>query len=286
MNIIDAEGVKLNYLENGTGPTVVLIHGVIEDYRAWGAQVEVLSKRFRTISYSRRCAFPNQNRDFANSSVENNAKDLVELIAKTGGGPVHLIGHSYGGAVAALCALKNPGLVRSLVLIEPHLVTMLIKDPDSLAQNLSLLLRKPSAALSRRKILKKAQEPALQALDQKNDEKALQLILDGLQDRQNAIQQYSERDRVMMRDNAETIREVATKPPRFTKAEAKRISQPTLLLTGEWSIKMYGAIVEELHRTMPNNQSVTIRNAWHMPHIENPGACSEEILKFLAEHAA
>jgi len=286
MNVIDVDGVKLNYVESGTGPTVILIHGVLQDYRAWGAQVEVLSKRFRTISYSRRCSFPNQNRDFANSSVENNVKDLVGLIARTGGGPVHLIGQSYGGAVAALCALKQPGLVRSLVLIEPHLVTMLIRDSHSAAQNLSLLLRKPSAAMSARKILKKAQEPALRELDRKNGEKALGLILDGFQDRQNAIEQYPETARAMMRDNAETIREVTTKPPLFTKEDAKRMSQPTLLLTGEWSIKMYKAIVEELHKTTPNNQMVTIRNAWHMSHIENPEGCNEVILKFLTEHAA
>ena len=46
------------------------------------------------------------------------------------GGPFHLVGHSYGGAVAVRAALTYPGCFRSLVLIEPVLFGLLIaEDP-------------------------------------------------------------------------------------------------------------------------------------------------------------
>jgi pimeloyl-ACP methyl ester carboxylesterase len=283
MKMIDVDGVKLNYQEKGNGPTLILIHGIPTDYRAWEEQVDVLSKNFRTISYSRRCAFPNQNKDYASSTVENNEKDLEGLIAQIGGGPVHLIAHSYGGAVAANCALKNPDLVRSLVLIEPWLLTMLLKNPDSKIQNLSFLLRKPSVALSGRKAMKNTLA-MYKELDRKNMEKVLQMFLDGLQDQPNTMKQYSSAILEMMRANVGTVGELRTKSPLFTKKEAKRVSQPTLLLTGERSIKILQAIVGELHKSMPNNEMVTIPNAAHMSHIENPKAVNEAMSKFIKGH--
>ncbi len=225
MKMIDVDGVKLNYQEKGTGPTLILIHGIPTDYRAWDEQVEVLSKNFRTITYSRRCAFPNQNKDYADSTIENNEKDLEGLIAQIGGSPVHLVAHSYGGAVAAHCALKRPDLVRSLVLIEPWLLTMLLKDPDSKIQNLSFLLRKPSVAMSGRKAMKNTLA-MYKELDQKNMEKVLQMFLDGLQDQPNTMKQYSTATLEMMRANVGTVGELRTKSPLFTKYEARRLLSP------------------------------------------------------------
>jgi non-heme chloroperoxidase len=89
MNAIEVNSVKLHVEENGIGPTVVLVHGIPTDYRVWRPQVDELSRHYRMISYSRRCAFPNQYNDYAKSTIENNATDLEGLIARTVGGPVH-----------------------------------------------------------------------------------------------------------------------------------------------------------------------------------------------------
>jgi len=284
LNILNTEGVKLSFQESGTGSTVILVHGTASDSRSWGFQVEPLSKHFRTVSYCRRCAYPNQDRDFANSTVENNAKDLVVLIKKAGGAPVNLIGHSYGGATAAFCALKQPELVRNLVLIEPYLPSIL-GDPKSAVQSLSLLLRKPSVARDAQKALKTG-EAIIQELDRKNFDKALQMFYDLLWDRPEVELPLPERARIMMLDNIETIRELNAKPPIFTKEEARRISQPTLLLNGNLSSKFLTGIVEELHDTIPNNQVITIQDAGHILQSEKPQECNEAILKFLMEHAS
>lgn len=54
----------------------------------------------------------------------------LEPVFEATGGPFHLIGHSYGGAVAARAALTYPGCFRSLVLIEPVLFGLLTaEDP-------------------------------------------------------------------------------------------------------------------------------------------------------------
>lgn len=249
----------------------------------WKAQVDRLSGDYHTISYSRRCAVPNQYSDHASSTVENNEKDLEELIARTGGGPVHLIGHSYGGPVAALCALRHPELVRSLVLIEPYLPGMIV-DQKSMIASLSLLIRKPSLAMSGVNSLNNI-KTTLQGVNGKNMEKALDTYYSNTWERKDVKVQLSEPARTMMLENMETFKELLTEAPTFKKEDAARIVPPTLILTGEHTIKYMKAVATELHRTIPNNQIVIIRNASHYPHIENPGECNDAMVKFFSEHA-
>lgn len=240
-------------------------------------------RNYRTISYSRRCALPNQFNDYANSTIENNAKDLEELIDRTGGGSVHLIGHSYGGPVAALCALRHPEFVRSLVLIEPYLPRMVV-DQKSMIDSLSLLIRKPSLAMSGLKSLNNI-KTMLREVSRKNMEKALDTYYSNTWEHKDVKVQLSMSARAMMLDNMETFRELLTEVPTFNKDDAARIVPPTLILTGEHTIKYMKGVAMELHVTIPNNQIVIIRNASHYPHIENPKECNDKIMEFLSEHA-
>jgi pimeloyl-ACP methyl ester carboxylesterase len=58
----------------------------------------------------------------------------LEPVFEAAGEPLHLIGHSYGGAVAVRAALTYPGRFRSLVLIEPVLFGLLLtEEPDQAA---------------------------------------------------------------------------------------------------------------------------------------------------------
>ncbi len=51
--------------------------------------------------------------------------ELVEHLLDMLAGPAHLVGHSFGGAVALLTAVRNPGRVRSLYAYEPVLFSLL-----------------------------------------------------------------------------------------------------------------------------------------------------------------
>lgn len=282
MNTVEVNGVKLSFEETGTGPKVVLVHGIPSDYRVWGPQVERLSGEYRTISYSRRCAFPNQCNDYANSTIENNAKDLEELIVRTGG-PAHVISHSYGGPVAALCALRRPELVRSLVLIEPYLPGMIV-DQKSMIDSLSLLVRNPSLARSGMKALdniKKTQQEVFR----KNMDNALDSYYPNTWEGGDVKFPLAESARAMMLENMETFKELLNEAPAFKKEDARRIMQPTLVLSGEHTIKYMKAVAEELRKAIPDSQVAVIRNASHYPHVENPKGCTDAMLKFLSEQA-
>jgi pimeloyl-ACP methyl ester carboxylesterase len=283
MNAIEVNGVKLHVEEIGTGPTVILVHGIPSDYRVWRPQVDVLSRHYRTISYSRRCAFPNQYSDYAQSTIENNATDLEELIAGAGGGPVHLISHSYGGPIVTLCTLRHPELVRSLVLIEPHLPGMLVdlRDP---ASGMALYTRNPSLALSGQASLKNI-EATQEEVSRKNPEKALDGYYPNTWKGKDVKVPLSASARAVMLDNMETFNELLAGAPTFNREDAARIVPPTLVVAGEHTMEWQSSVAAELHETIPNNRLAIIPNAAHYPHIESPEECTAKISAFLSEHA-
>ena len=283
MNAIEVNGVKLHVEEIGTGPTVILVHGIPSDYRVWKPQVDVLSRHYRTISFSRRCAFPNQYSDYAQSTIENNATDLEELIAGAGGGPVHLIGHSYGGPIVTLCTLRHPELVRSLVLIEPHLPGMLV-DPRDPASGMALYTRNPSLALSGQASLKNI-EATQEEVSRKNLEKALDGYYPNTWKGKDVKVPLTASARAVMLDNMETFNELLAGAPTFNREDAARIVPPTLVVAGEHTMEWQSSVAAELHETIPNNRLAIIPNAAHYPHIESPEECTAKISAFLSEHA-
>ncbi len=282
MPTADVGGVSIYYEERGEGTPVVFVHGIPTDYRAWGAQRDAFSKGRRMIALSRRYAAPNKREgDVSDSTVENNAVDLKGFIDKIGGGKVDLVGHSYGGFISALVAAHHPDSVRSLVLAEPAISTMLVADQTSSAQALGLLFRSPSVALSGRKFQTQSLVPSLKALENGEKEKAVELNVDGVQDLKGAFRGLPEETRKMMLDNAKTVAELKTKFPAFTAKEAARISCPTLVLNGEQSALYLRRIGELVTKTVPGARRLMVPGSRHFPHMENPEFFNEKAMGFL-----
>jgi len=283
MPTVDVGGVSLYYEEWGSGRTVVFVHGIPTDYRAWRGQEAVFSKGRRMVAVSRRYAAPNTREgDVSDSTVHNNAVDLKGFIEKVAGGPVDLVGHSYGGFVSAFLAADHGDLVRSLVLVEPAVSTLLVADQTSSSQLLGLLLRSPSVALSGRRFQSGSLAPSLKALEAGETSRAVELNVDGVQDMKGAFAKLPEETKRMMKDNARTIAELKTVFPRFTAAEARLISCPTLIVNGENSALWLRKIGELLAEAVPKSQLVKVNGARHFPHMENPDEFNKQVLAFLS----
>jgi pimeloyl-ACP methyl ester carboxylesterase len=281
MPTAEVGGVSIFYEEAGSGPPVVFVHGIPTDYRAWKNQTEAFSKDRRMVALSRRYAAPNKrDGDVSDSTVQNNAVDLKGFIEKIGG-PVDLVGHSYGGFASAFLAADHPDLVRKLILVEPAISTLLVADQSSAAQALGLLFRSPSAALSGRKFQTRSLGPSLKALEAGQLEKAVELNVDGIQDREGAFRALPEETRNMMLDNARTVGELKTKFPRFTAAEAAKISMPTLIVNGESSAPYLRKIGELMARAVPGSKRVVVPGSRHFPHMENAAFFNEKVLGFM-----
>jgi pimeloyl-ACP methyl ester carboxylesterase len=282
MPTADVGGVSIFYEERGSGDPVVFVHGIPTDYRAWGAQTEAFYQGRRMISLSRRYAAPNTRQgDVSDSTIQNNAMDLKGFIENVGGGRVNLVGHSYGGFVSAFLAANHHDLVKSLVLVEPAISTLLVADQTSSSQALGLLLRSPSVALSGRRFQTQSLVPSLKALENGELEKAVELNVDGVQDMKGAFRGLPEETRKMMLDNAKTVAELKTRFPTFTAKEAGLISCPTLVINGEESARYLRKIGELMAKAVPRAKRIMVPRSRHFPHMENPEYFNDQVLGFL-----
>jgi pimeloyl-ACP methyl ester carboxylesterase len=113
---IRGEAVNLAFLVSGEGPPVVLLHGLGASSGVWHVQEPELARHHRVYALD----LPGSGRS-PMPRTPPSGDWAVEVVAtfidRVVGGPVTLIGHSMGGAIALLCALQRPKLVRSLVLV-------------------------------------------------------------------------------------------------------------------------------------------------------------------------
>ena len=103
-------GDSIHYVDVGNGDPIVLVHGVMDDYRTWDAQMDDFSRNNRVIAYSLRGGYPNkQILDSAvDYSLNQNTKDLIEFLKTIKLGPVHLVGHSSGAFASLLTTIEHP----------------------------------------------------------------------------------------------------------------------------------------------------------------------------------
>lgn len=128
---VNGVGLKVNRYScrrpNGTDgqhPAVVLIHGLTVDHSGLGFTVGMpLTRTAEVLLYDLR-GHGRSEMVPSGYRVTDHVADLVALLDAQGmDQPVHLVGGSYGGAVAAAMALEHPQRVASLGLIEgliPH----------------------------------------------------------------------------------------------------------------------------------------------------------------------
>ena len=108
--------VGLNFCDEGTGPEVLLIHGVGSDLESWGGVLSRLSSSRRYIRYDLR-GHGSSYRTPGPYSLSDFVEDAVALLDHLGVAKVSVIGFSLGGLIAQALSLAHPQRVRCLTLI-------------------------------------------------------------------------------------------------------------------------------------------------------------------------
>lgn len=266
---VDVDGVRVHYQEAGDAdaPALVLIHGFASSTLVWSK----VFLRFAEVGYRVIAVdmlgygYSAKPRD-AEYTIPGQAKLLTRLLDCLGISRAIFVGSSYGGAVAATCALDYADRVEKLVLVGT------VNNNRPLAFKLMRVFGSPlfgdvvsplligSRRLLRRR-MKRVYDRHAWVLDERRvDARHLPLRAAGTQ---RAI------IRTVRRWDAERISN-----------DAHLISQPTLLLWGENDREIPLADGERLHAEIPGSRLIVFLNCGHLPHEEYPEGFTGVVIDF------
>jgi epoxide hydrolase 4 len=135
---IEANQVRLHYVEQGEGDLVVLLHGFPEFWYSWRYQIPVLARHFKVVVPDLR-GYNDSDKPATGYDLETVTTDIHCLIENLGYRCAHVIGHDLGGSIAWNLAQQFPKSIDRLgILNAPHpqkFLQGLTGNPDQLRRS-------------------------------------------------------------------------------------------------------------------------------------------------------
>lgn len=259
---------KPNVRTAGYGTPVICLHATAGSSRQWESLAGALPAGHQLVAPD----FSGHGRTPVAGGMDALNEDLALAESLLDAGEaVHLVGHSYGGAVALRLALKHPARIRSLVLFEPAAWR--------------ILLDAKSAALSTVEILRVAMRMRRAAATGEAEEAAKHFIDywsgDGSWD---CLPQF-QRERFaaqMGRINDHFTALLADATPASAYAG---LDVPTLILSGDDGPLSGRHISHLMHRLLPRAELQVLADVGHMGPVTRPELVNPLIARFIARHA-
>jgi pimeloyl-ACP methyl ester carboxylesterase len=254
------DGARLHYDLAGdpAGEPVVFVHGFSLDRRMWDDQLTAFGAVHRVVRYDAR--------GFGRSSLPTgeyaHADDLRALLDHLDLGPVHLVGLSMGGGIAAGFALAYPDATRSLVLVDAAIPGY--RWSPAFGAFLAML---PQHARERGVAAARELWLAADLFAPARERPAVAAKLRAI------VADYSgwhwlHRDP----ERAET-------PPALERID--QVRAPTLLVLGERDLPDFHDCADRIADRLPGPARVVVANAGHLPNMEEPARFDEAVLAFL-----
>ncbi len=275
MPVIDVRGARVAYSAAGSGETVLLLHSSACSSAQWRALSETLQARYRVLAPDFHGYGQTDQRPGPASPGLIDAAALVEAVLSAEAEHIHLVGHSYGGAVALRCAADRPERLLSLTLIEPVAFHLLSHAPSLTAEHALF-----------REVADLAADVAQAAADG-DGRRGMARFIDYWNgagawarlrpDQQSALAQQTARVTLDFRDTM-------TDPTRIETLQ--RIAAPALVLRGSESPQPSRRIAALLARILPNARLQTIEAGGHMLPLTHAEAVNAAILDHLSHRTA
>lgn len=289
MKTLEVQGGDLAYVEQGTGPPVVFVHGDLSDFRTWDAQIPAFAPRCRAVAYSRRYHSPNDPiPDGVDNQMAAHVDDLSQLLQKLDAAPAHLVGDSWGAFVCLRLAIQAPGRVRSMVLAEPPVLPLLgISLPPKPRELMRLIIRQPRTAFAFLRFGGKVVAPATAQFRRGDLERGMEIFARGVLTPE-VFDALPQARRKQARENIRPLAAALTgegfKPVR--EADVAAVSTPVLLVMGEHTPSLFKCLTDRLEALLPNCRRVTLPDATHSAHEQNVDAYNHAVLAFLDDLTA
>lgn len=250
---------RIAYRRDGDGPALVLLHGAVSDSRVWRGSMERLADQFTVVAWD--APGCGQSSDPPETwRLPQYADCLGGFLDAIGVADVHVLGHSWGSALALELYGRRPTLAKTLLLVGAYAGWAGSLPPDEVAARLRF---------------------ALDAADR---------LPDGF-DPRSMPGLFSD---ATSSDGVETlvtvmsdIRPIATRVMALGLAEADlremlaSITVPVLLQYGDLDQRAPLPVASALHAAIPTSTLVVMPGLGHMIFLEAPDPFVQEVRRFL-----
>lgn len=246
--------IPLHALHAGTGPRLLLLHGIGSSATSWQRQIERLAGHYALIAPDLR-GYGDSPDPEGPPALDAVADDLAALL---GGAPAHVAGVSFGALAALALARRHPQLVRSLVLSDTTLGRAMLPPAERTAWvegRYALAAELQARAGERAREIAAPGAPA----------GVLAEIAAGMRRARPAGYRYVT-DIIAATDALPWLATIAT---------------PALVVCGEHDSVVGLALSQTIAEGIPGARLVTIAGAGHAPNIEQPDAFAAAVRAFV-----
>lgn len=263
-------GARVNYVEMGSGPTLVLIHGLSGCWQNWLENIPHFAHRHRVVAVDL-AGFGDSELPHEEISIPGYGRFIDSFLGEIGIERATLVGNSMGGFIAAETAIAHPSRVEKLVLVSAAgLVRTGNAQLNALERAARLFQPAMAAIMARREHV--VRRPRLRRVIFAGVVKYPQRLAPelfyevasgagkpGFLDALNATMAYDFRDRL------------------------PEISVPTLIVWGRNDRVVPVAGAYEYEKLIPGARLVVWEETGHLPMLERPGQFNKLVDGFLSE---
>jgi pimeloyl-ACP methyl ester carboxylesterase len=256
---IEVDGLRIAYARSGHGSPLVLLHGILQDSRAWARQLDALSDEFTVVAWDApgcgRSSDPPES-----FRMPDFARCLAGFVDGLGLPGPHLLGLSLGGALALQVQRQRPGLARTLVLASAYAGWAGSLPAEEVAARLGPCLAEadgpPEQVVARwmPTLFPDAAPPELV--------REIATVMSGFHP-------------VGYRAMAHSVAEADLRDG------LADIDVPTLLLYGDRDPRAPLRVARDLHDRIPGSTLVVLHGVGHLGNIEAADRFNEEVRRFL-----
>jgi len=257
---VHANGIRIHYELEGpeSAPLLTLSHSLATDLSMWDPQVAVLKSAYRVLRYDTR-GHGGTDAPEGPYTLELLADDVKELLRVLGIPNTHFMGISMGGMIGQTLALKDPRMLRSLVLC----------DTSSRIPEEALPVWEERIELARKQGMDALVEPTMERWFTASYRRKPLPALDKIRGmiRATPLKGYIGCSRAIMKLNLTE--------------RLGQIAMPTLILVGEEDPGTPVAASQVIHQQIKGSELVILKSAAHLSNIEQSDAFNAAVLDFL-----
>ena len=266
--VIDNRQVR--YLDHGSGPAIVLLHGMAASWQWWLENVPALAQEHRVIAVDLP-GFGHSEPLPAPAEMATQARTVLDLLTQLGVESATVSGHSMGGLVAMAMFTADPQRVRNLILVDSGGVPM---SERRLA--VILVILRICVGILRRQFVRRAlaTKPWVR-----------RLALRGAFRDPGVMSPELAALTMPIFGGPGSVDAVAAAGRAVNATVPESITCPILLIWGEYDAVVPPSAAHQMHDKLPNCELAVFAGSGHSPMVEFPGQFNDLALRFVNAHS-